>query len=375
MFMILNLGLLFFTIIYIMITLVMWLGIRMKPKSNLDQPAISIIVVAQNEETTLPLCLKSLSRITYPKDKMEWILVNDRSTDQTKSIMTEFAGNHNQTKIITVDYLPGKHTGKIFGLIQGVKASRGEILFFTDADCIVPPNWVQSTLMEYDENTGMVGGFIALDKREEKTLLFQQIQSLDWINITSVGSALANLNLPLSVFGNNFSIRKKVYDKAGGFESIESHLIEDYALVRNVRSRTRTKIRIRLDKNNLVYSQPSKNLTEFFHQRKRWAIGGRSHNFLGFLLMTTAFLVHLLIPAVIITGQVKLGFLAFLDILLLDTFFLYWPLKQLGRIDLLKVILPYELFYFGYSIFFAPFLLFVRKVRWKSSVYKTENRL
>ena len=90
--------------------------------------------------------------------------------------------------------------------------------------------------------------------------------------------------------------------------------------------------------------------------------------------MTTVFLAHLLIPVVIMTGQIKLGLLAFMDVLLLDIFFLYWPLKQLDRTDLLKMILPYELFYFGYSIFFTPFLLFARKVRWKSSLYKTSNR-
>lgn len=374
MLIILNLGLIFFTFLYIIITLIMWFGIRMKLKSNPCRPVISIIIVAQNEEATLPLCLESLSRLTYPKDKMEYILVNDRSTDQTKSVMSEFADRHKQTKVVEIKTLPNKYTGKIFGLIQGVKESCGEILFFTDADCIVPPDWIQSTLMEYDENTGIVGGFIALDKKEEKTLLFHQIQSLDWINVTSAGSAWANLNLPLSVFGNNFSIRREIYDRAGGFESIESHLTEDYALIRNVRSRTRTKIRIRLDKNNLVYSRPARNLGEFYRQRKRWAIGGRSHNFLGFLLMSTAFLIHMLIPTVMIAGQFKLGFLAFIDILLMDSFFLYWPLKQLERTDLFKVIVPYELFYFGYSIFFAPFLLFARKVQWKSSVYKMENR-
>ncbi len=373
MLLVLNLGLLIFTTIYIAMTLIMWLGIRTKQKSNPDRPMISVIIVARNEETVLPYCLESLSRLTYPEDKMEWILVNDRSTDQTKNRMTEFADKHKQAKIIEIDHLPKKYTGKVYGLIQGVKVSQGEILFFTDADCIVPPGWIQSTLAAYDEGTGMVGGFIVLDKKKGKTSLFQKIQSLDWINITSVGCAWANFNLPLSVFGNNFSIRREVYDKAGGFESIESHLIEDFALVRNVRSRTRTKIRIRLDKNTLVYSRPAKNLKEFYHQRKRWAIGGRSHNFLGFFLMSTAFLVHLLIPFVLMTGQINLSLLAFIDVLLLDTFFLYRPLKQLERTELLKIILPFELFYFGYSIFFAPFLLFARKVRWKSSVYQKES--
>jgi cellulose synthase/poly-beta-1,6-N-acetylglucosamine synthase-like glycosyltransferase len=304
---------------------------------------------------------------------MEWILVNDRSTDRTEQIMTTFVEKYNHARVITLNDHPKKYTGKCYGLIRGVKMSRGEILFFTDADCVVPPNWIQSTLSGYEDNTGMVGGFVVLDTKGEKTSLFQKLQSLDWINITAVGSAWANLNQPLSVFGNNFSIKKEVYEKAGGFESVENHFIEDYALVRNVRSRTNQTIRIHPDRENLVYTRPAESLKAFYLQRKRWAVGGRSHVFLGLFLMTIAFLVHLLIPTVIISGQTAFGLLAFFDILILDTFFLYEPLRKLGRSDLLKYMIPYELFYFGYSIFFAPLLLFARKIQWKSSVYKTEN--
>lgn len=363
----LSIMLLLFMIIYLLITIIMCFGIRIKPKSHINQPLISIIIVAQNEQDTLPHCLKSLTRLTYPREKMEWILVNDRSRDGTKSLMTEFSEKHSQAKIINIDNLPGKYTGKCYGLIQGIKASRGEIIFFTDADCMVPPNWIQSTLAQYDENTGMVGGFLILDEKYKKTTLFDRIQSLDWINITAVGTTWANLHLPLSVFGNNFSIRREVYDQAGGFESIEKHWTEDYALVRNVRSRTHQKIHIRLDRENLVFTRPARNLKAFYHQRKRWAIGGRSHNVLGFLLMSTTFLVHFLIPISIIIGETIHGFLAFLCILLADTFFLFYPLKKLNRTDLLKYMIPYELFYFGYSIFFAPFLLFAQKAQWKSS--------
>ena len=369
-FTILSTMLLILTILYLLISIIMRFGIQSKQKPNSYKSKISIIIVAQNEEKTIPRCLKSLAQLTYPHDKMEWILVNDRSDDKTEELMLKFADNHNHTQVITIDSLPEKYTGKCYGLIQGVKTSSGEILFFTDADCLIPPNWIQSTLAQYDENTGMVGGFLVLDKKEETAPLFHRLQTLDWINITAVGSVWANFNYPLSVFGNNFSIKREVYEKAGGFKSIEKHWIEDYALVHNVRSRTDKTIRIHLDRENLVYTRPADNLRELYHQRKRWAIGGRSHNVLGFFLMSIAFLVHLLIPISIITGKILAGLLAFLCILMADTLFLSYPLNKLGRTDLMKWIIPYELFYFAYSIFFAPVLLFARKVQWKSSGVK-----
>ncbi len=352
-------------------------GIRRKTPADSnykkDKPPVSVVIVARNEENSLQECFKSLQQINYPKDKLEFILVNDRSSDKTPDIMAEFARSTPFAKVINIENIPSSLTGKVNGLIQGVRASRGEILFFTDADCTVPPTWVESTILKYDESTGMVGGFLLLDRKRENSLLFSRLQSFDWIYFTAVGSGWANLGHPLSIFGNNSSIRKKLYDTVGGFESVGNHVIEDFALTRNVYKKTNFRIRIALDQKNCVITRPVKTLRDFFIQRKRWAIGGRSHGFLGFFLMGTAFLTNLLFLILLIAGNFQSALFLFAMLLVSDIIFLHYPLKILKRLDLLLYILPYKLFYIGYTLLFAPILLFARNIQWKSTSYNVRK--
>lgn len=365
----------FVVLVYILLTIITAVGIRRTPKTDSNfEPSTSIIVVAQNEEDSLPGCLKSLKNLDYPREKLEFILVNDRSSDRTEQIMADFVRSNPNAKMITIKRDPSFLTGKTNGLAQGVKNSTGEILLFTDGDCIVPPTWVRTTVRKYDKHTGLVGGFLLLDKKGERNPLFSRLQSIDWIYITTVGSAWANLDHPLSIFGNNLSIRREVYEKIGGFESVKDHITEDFALTRNVCRNTDYRVHILLDSTNVVYTRPAKNLREFFRQRKRWAIGGRSYGALAFILMGTVFLAHLILPIIFIAGYFLVGSLSFLLLLCSDLIVVYHPLKKLKRLDLLKFLFLYEIFYFGYTLFFAPFLLFSKSVRWKSATYSKRKR-
>ena len=72
-----------------------WLAEGLRKSSKLkiphvDQlPSVSIIIAARNEEENLPTLLKNLTKQSYPLDKLEVIIVNDRSTDRTEEILKE----------------------------------------------------------------------------------------------------------------------------------------------------------------------------------------------------------------------------------------------------------------------------------------------
>lgn len=367
----LQIGLCLIVLTYVVLTIITVSGLRRKHSINTDhEPPVSVIIVAKDEENFLPNCLNSMKNLDYPQHKLEFILVNDRSSDQTGRIMADFVDSTPNSKMITVRENPKSVTGKSNGLHQGVMASQGEILLFTDGDCIVPSKWIRTTVRAYDTQTGLVGGFLILDKKGEKNSLFSRVQSLDWIYITSVGSAWANLSRPFSVFGNNLSVRKTVYNKVGGFQAVGNDITEDFALSKNIYKNTLFRVYILLDPENTVYTQPAKNLREFFHQRKRWAIGGRSHGILAYLLMSTVFLSHLLIPVTLFIGLYTIGIFGFLLLMVSDCTLLFRPLKALKRLDLMRYLFLYEIYYFGYTLFFAPFLLFARSVRWKTNLYR-----
>ena len=109
-----------------------------------ELPLASVIVAARNEEKNLPGLIKDLTKQSYSLDKIEIIIVNDRSTDKTEEILTEASKKYSFIKTINIrskskDIAPKKHA-----LHQGINISKGEVIISTDADCRVGKNWVLS---------------------------------------------------------------------------------------------------------------------------------------------------------------------------------------------------------------------------------------
>jgi len=123
------------------------------------RPRVSIIIAARNEENVLPSCLEALGRLTYPRSLLDVVVVDDGSTDRTAAILRESAGHHSFLRYISAPQ-GGPLRGKVNALAHGIDASHGEILLFTDADCLVPPGWVEETVRFYaEEGVGLVAGF------------------------------------------------------------------------------------------------------------------------------------------------------------------------------------------------------------------------
>lgn len=94
---------------------------------------ISVVVPAYNEEENIAACLESLNRQTFPRNEYEIIVVDGNSKDRTRELATPLAD------IVFVQ------TSKRVGGARndGALRAKGEIVAFTDADCIIPPDWVE----------------------------------------------------------------------------------------------------------------------------------------------------------------------------------------------------------------------------------------
>lgn len=107
-----------------------------KPSSE-ALPKVSIIVPIHNEENKLKVALQSLCQLDY--SNYEIIAVNDRSNDNSIKIIQQLASTENKLKLITIENLPQDWLGKPHALQQGLDASTGELILFTDADVIFDP--------------------------------------------------------------------------------------------------------------------------------------------------------------------------------------------------------------------------------------------
>ena len=122
-------------------------------------PFVSIIVPVYNNPEGLKACLDSLSQQTYPQNKFEVIVV-DNGSDASPEKMLPFLPNF----ILTAEQQSGSYAARN----KGIKISQGEIIGFTDSDCIPSKNWVEKGLTSFFgiDNCGLVAGKIEIFFKE-----------------------------------------------------------------------------------------------------------------------------------------------------------------------------------------------------------------
>ncbi len=117
---------------------------QITPLAPQQLPSLSIIVAARNEDEQIEAALTSLLHIEYPK--LELIVINDRSSDDTGHIVARMATSYPQLKMLTIDHLPDGWLGKNHALWQGSQIATGQLLLFTDADIFMAPATLQKAV-------------------------------------------------------------------------------------------------------------------------------------------------------------------------------------------------------------------------------------
>ncbi|MDR6998646.1 glycosyltransferase family 2 protein [Neobacillus niacini] len=124
-------------VVWIAFILDAWTGLRkldaLENEAGLvNGPLLTVIVAARNEEQQIKVSIQSQLQQSY--ENVEWILVNDRSTDQTGKIIDGLACADQRIKSIHIRELPEGWLGKNHALYTGATQASGRWLLFTDAD-------------------------------------------------------------------------------------------------------------------------------------------------------------------------------------------------------------------------------------------------
>jgi glycosyltransferase involved in cell wall biosynthesis len=108
---------------------------------------VSVIVPVYNSAGVIAGCIRSLLDQEYSKEGYEIIIVDDGSTDNTKDVVSTFKG---------VRFIPQPHAGPATARNLGASHAKGDVILFTDADCIPDSDWIKR-MVEPFSNPGVAG--------------------------------------------------------------------------------------------------------------------------------------------------------------------------------------------------------------------------
>ena len=358
-----------FSVVY-MLMILLFAGAAATTKIHPEKgyrPRVSVIIAARNEEEKIGLCLNSIIALTYPQKLLDIIFVDDRSTDQTAEILNKFAAAHAHIRVLRIGTETEFPPGKTNAVMSAVDISWGEILMFTDADCRVPPNWIENTVKYYsDPSVGVVAGFTSL----AGVSLFEEIQALDCFVLSSVAAATTRLGFPVTAVGTNLSVRRAAYDSVGGYRKIPFSVTEDYAIFHAVTGSGTWKARFPMDPDTLVESSPCPDVKQLYSQKKRWFTGGRGMDAKSLLIFAFPYVFNFLMLMGVFFSPWWTVSLAIAVKILVDFVLCLPALLSFRRPTLLLVYPIFELYYYWYVLIFPLLVLFPSEITWKERTFR-----
>ena len=336
-------------------------------------PNTSVILCVRNGEKSLPYILNDLSNQIY-KGKIEFIIVDDQSDDNTHSIIDNYCNIDERFKYISSNMGSKNLNYKKRAIDAGISVSKYDYLLFTDVDCRMNKYWITSMMNNYkNPNVNFIIGPSIVDNR--KLNLVSKFQSIDFFMLILSSLSTAQLNWPLASTGQNQSYKKSVFNEIGGFNRI-SHLLQgdDTIFLQLCNKNTILNAKFSTDINSFVHSKEITSIKEFLLQRIRWAADGKiiwKYNIIFYLILLSTLcsnIIFFIYPIILLKSK----YFLILSILLIVKFFLELFFYLLGRYKLnLKLDIQYFLFWFIINI---PYVLIAGIMSFFISNFKWRNR-
>ena len=167
-------------------------------------PMVSVIVPAFNAERTIGDCLAALVAQDYPRERLEIIAVDNRSTDRTAAVMCEYP-----VRVVAERRVQSSYAARNAGLAE----ARGAILCFTDADCLPDAAWVRALVAALaDDDAGGAAGRI---EAAPGTTLVERFQVDE--RVLDAANAFTRPTLPFAQTANA-AYRRIVFERVGLFD-------------------------------------------------------------------------------------------------------------------------------------------------------------
>ncbi|HEY9169223.1 MAG TPA: glycosyltransferase [Lutibacter sp.] len=366
------------SIIYLALIIAFIIGFEkvdlLKNSNKTPKNRFSIIIPFRNEAHNLPNLLQSLSALNYPSELFEILLVNDGSQDNFKPILEAFTKQHQQLNLLVIQSRRKTNSPKKDAINTAINLSNFEWIATTDADCVVPANWLQlfNQFIE-DEQLAFMGAPVKFSAQKSFLHHFQQL------NFTSLmGSTLGGFGIgsPIMCNGANLCYNKAAFFKLKGFDgntNIASG--DDVFLMEKMLNSYRNKVKFLKSEAAIVESKSENTWKLFINQQIRWA--SKSASYKSFFAKFVGIVVFLENLTVLVLGIFAFFFPEFWIYLMLifalkviaDFVLIAQTALFLKNTKSLKYYLPVSLLYPFFIVFIGCLSTF-KTYNWKGRNFK-----
>jgi cellulose synthase/poly-beta-1,6-N-acetylglucosamine synthase-like glycosyltransferase len=290
-------------------------------KNLKPQTSFTIIVPFRNEAENLPHLLESFSKLNYPTDLFEVILVDDSSNEK-------FQIPHFTFQVTQMDNIRTSNSPKKDAISTAMQDVKTNWVITTDADCLVSENW----LLTFDNyiqqnNVSMLAGAVTY---ECKNSFLHHFQQLDLISLQGATIGSFGIKKAFMCNGANFAYKKSLFEEMNGFENNNNIASgDDVFLLQKAVKLQPDKVLYLKSEEAVVRTKPTQDWKSLFYQRVRWAAKTGSYQSLFGKIL--AFIVLL--------GNLNLIF-GFVFVI-----FRIWPWEFLVLLLFLKFITDFLLLY------------------------------
>ncbi len=339
---------------------------------------VTVIIPARNEAENIAACLQSILRGTYPAALLEIIVIDDFSTDATAALVAQIAENtrHATVRLTRMaDYLlPGAQVSahKKKALEIAIAQARGDLIVTTDADCIVPIDWL-NYIVSCSIGTHRKGALVCAPVifHREKNVL-QRFQSLDFLGLMGITGAGIHLGFQRMGNGANLAYPRDLFAEVDGFAGNENHASgDDLFLIQKVAQRDPTRVTFLKNRYATVRTEAKPDWRSFWQQRLRWSTKNAAlpewpvKFVLGivFCFCWSMVLLALLAPFWALAGWLLIFQIAVKTVF--DFIFLREMCRFFDRRDLMRSFVPAFFLHIFYIAGVGTASLFFKQYNWK----------